>query len=161
MKITPLFNVALPAITVSLKERIDWLLDKGINVAIYASNFIPFHLKVENEGARDLFIVTFEKKITNVEAVATIELKPNYEEAGIEHVLAMIQDPRFNNSCPAIVCTGACFPPGTPWFIGGEQIVCVIPDDMSGHRLVLVPKTKVFEPGIAFLFVKKPEGKKE
>ncbi len=156
MKITPLFSVALPAITVSLKERIDELLKKSVNVAIYSSNFIPFYLKVKNEGVRELFVANFDANTTKEEASTAIELEPDYEEARIEDVLALVNDPRFDESCPVIVCTGAFFPPDTPSFVGGERTVCVrLSEKFEQRSLGMAPKETSFGVEYSFLLVKK------
>ena len=168
MKIMDLFEVVLPAKKVSLDVRVRELQKNGIAFAIYASNFVPFMLKVTVDGKRQLAVGEFDTEMTAEEAHLEIENNDQYKEALIEDFLVVVGDQRLaDDGHPGIVCTGARFDnmgpeegKTTPYMsptlesISGEE-------KQAGHTpkkvrsVGLAPENAYFRPSTKFLLVKK------
>jgi hypothetical protein len=110
MTITKLFDLTLPGLDVSLADRLRALPSEMVNVAIYASNFIPFRLKVTTTGPRSLSVVLFDQCL-NLEG-STLKIKEvgRFQPAVIEDIIALAGVPNLSFNYPTIVCPGASFP---------------------------------------------------
>lgn len=168
MKITDLFSVVLPEKKISLDDRVTDLQKKGIAFAIYASNFIPFQLKVTVDGARQLAVVEFEKHMSAEEAHFKIRRIRQYKEALIEDFLALIGDQRLiDDENPGIVCVGARFD-SISVSLEGDKVTPYMATVLEEGEKEGDPKKKVrsvglapedasFNAGVRFLLVKEEE----
>ena len=134
-------------------------MKEGIHFAIYASNMIPFLLKVTVTGTRKLAIADFEKDMTLEEVLLEIEKKGQYDVSLIEDFLSLIGNTQFNaKEYCAIVCTGSRFN-----YIeesGNSSVHTFLEDsyEEEGKKDVhvgLAPEQASFRPGVKFLLVKK------
>ena len=155
MEIRELFEVVLPPSGVTLQMRIDSLLEKGVDVSVFASNFIPTCLNVTVEGPRRLEVAIFPGSAITAEMVsAGMRHDPEYDMALIEDLLAIVEDPRLIGDRQIIVCPGACFEmPGTESGLVTPFLDLNI--EARENCLWLASDRTLFKPGVGFLLVKK------
>ena len=162
MKITDLFEIVLPGEEVGLDRRVDQSRKNGIAFAIYASNFIPFQLKVTVSGNRQLAVAEFEKNMSAEEARLEIKKNGRYDEALIEDFLVVIEDQRLDDKQhPAIVCSGATFNSMSQDHDKDIPYMCVEEQKQENdakkrvRSVGLAPGDASFKAGVKFLLVKK------
>jgi len=160
--IEDIFDITLPTKEVSLASRLGEIRQQ-VNVAIYASNFIPVFCKVTATGNRRLAIATFGKDILLSVAIKKLIL-PDYELAVIEDLIAMVKDTRFTESkyltgdwhskFANIVCLGSRFEMmGEDGNLVSQHIFFDNP--IEKLTIGLVPQEVIITPSVGLLLVKK------
>lgn len=159
MNVIDLPEQILPGEEIGLEDRVRKLMKEGIHFAVYASNMIPFLLKVTVTGTRKLAIADFEKEMTLDEVILEIEKEGHYQVSLIEDFLSLIGNPQFNTKeyC-AIVCTGSRFNYIEESGDASVHTFLENNDEKEGIKDVhvgLAPEIASFRPGVKFLLVKK------
>lgn len=115
MKITNLFTVQLPSISVSIEERLK-KLDRRIKLGVIASNFIcPQSVRITREGERQLSTGELPTRLNAEEIVRMAPQGSTYSLALIEDFLTLVIDERFQlSSADPIICIGAPIQCPTP-----------------------------------------------
>lgn len=104
---TKLVDVTLPGLEVSLKDRLKALPRERVNVAVYASNLIPFQLKVTTTGLRSLHVAVFNDSLNPKRVIERIRMIRGFKPAVIEDIIALAEVPSLSFGYPTIVCPGA------------------------------------------------------
>lgn len=156
MKTRDLFSVSLPPIAVGLGSRVERLHSNGLQMSIYARNFIaPTFLKVMKTGLRNLALATFNTKVSTKAAIRAIKNSRGYSLALVEDFLVTLEHSGCTKALTAaIVCPAAQFhhPDDgvllTPYAVLGNNI--------REHNVGLAKEEDVsWSPGIGFLVVKR------
>lgn len=156
MHITKLFSASLPPITLSLGDRIERLYQQGLQMSIYARNFIsPPFLRLSADGQRELFSAVFEVGVTTEQVLTTIRQDKEYECGLIEDFLAVLSQSECGKKIgPALVCPGARFQSPEPTS-GQVTPYVALGDSLKEHEVGLAPDDVTWSPGVVFLLFKK------
>ena len=149
--------VNLPPVEVELGTRVEKLHGQGLQMSIYARNFIalPF-LQITRTGLRNLALATFDKEITTKKVISKVEGMKGYSLALVEDFIALLElQDCTKELAVAIVCPAAQFKM-SGCEMGVATPYVVLGDSIKEHNVGLANEDEdiSWSPGVAFLLVK-------